>query len=168
MSTPQAASCHWVRPPETVAGIFLRRFDRSPCLSQRYSLSSPYSLILSPCALDCSCLSDCTLCFQVVRRKPHAAGYPSRRKPHAAGYPSRRKPHARPRWLLTLCSLSLSRSSCRVSTVLSIALALLSLCSPTLPESQPRPQPQFQHLAFLLLFMSGCTVQVPYCFEAAS
>ena len=102
---PQAASCHWVRPPETVAGIFLRRFDRSPCQG---TLSSPYSLILSPCALDCSCLSDCTLCFQVVRRKPHAAGYPSRRKPHAAGYPSRRKPHARPRWLLTLCSLSLS------------------------------------------------------------
>ena len=63
---------------------------------------------------------------------------------------------------------SLSRSSCRVSTALSIALALPSLCSLTLPESQPRPQPQFQHLAVLLLFMFDCTVQVPYCFEAAS
>jgi hypothetical protein len=61
---------------------------------------------------------------------------------------------------------SLSRSSCRASTVLSTALALPSLCSLTLPESQS--QPQFQHLAVLLLFMFDGTVQVPYCFEAAS
>ena len=48
---------------------------------------------------------------------------------------------------------SLSRSSCRVSTVLSIALALPSLCSLTLPESRP----QFQHLAVLLLFNYSAT-----------
>ena len=79
-------------------------------------------LSLDPCALDCSCLSDCTLCFQVVHRKPHAAGYPVLGSSYLDPLAFTAKVASHSLIALSLALLVECRLSCR----------LLSLCSLTL------------------------------------